>query len=59
MVLDPSLPPVFFQLLYLFRIRSGVAEGPIDADQLGVRNGDDCTLTSPPELHSLITYPEK
>src|SRR5437867_6814341 len=59
MMTDLSLAAVLFQPLYLFWIRSAVAQGPVDGDKLGMRNRDDCTLTSPAEFDSLITLPEK
>src|ERR1043166_8463391 len=56
---DLSLAPVLFQSLYLYRIWSVIANGPIDGDQLSMRNRDDCTLTPAAEFDSLITLQEK
>src|SRR5437867_4427096 len=46
-------------MLYLFWIRSAVAQSPIDRDQLSVRNSHNRTLTSPPEFHSLVSHLEQ
>ena len=59
MVTDLSLAAVLFHALYLFGIGSAVAQSPIDRNQLSVRNRENCTLTSPPELHSLVSQLEK
>src|ERR1700674_4522220 len=54
-----SLAAVLFHSLYLFLLWRAVASGPIEGDQLGMRDGDDGTLTSSPELDSLIRRQEK
>src|SRR6266852_5854603 len=59
MVTNLSFAPVLLQSLRLLRIRSAVAESPIDGDQLGMRNGYDGPLTAAPQLQSLVTHLEK
>src|SRR5437773_6874043 len=59
MVTNLGFAAVLFYSLYLFWIRSAVAQNPIDRDQLSMRNRDDRTLTSSPELHSLVSQLEK
>src|SRR2546428_311661 len=59
MVTNLSFPPVLLQSLHLFRIRSAIAQSPIDSDQLGMRNRYDSALASPPELQSLVAHLEK
>src|SRR5437867_12362423 len=53
MVANLSFAAVLFHALYLFWIRSAVAQSPVDRDQLSMGNCHDGSLTSPPELHSL------
>jgi hypothetical protein len=55
MVSNLSLAPVFLQSLHLFWIGSAVAESQIDGDQLGMHNGEDCTLTPTSQLQSFKT----
>src|SRR5947199_6235095 len=59
MVANLSFAAVLFHALYLFWIRSAVAQSPVDRDQLSMRNCHDRSLTSPPELHSLESPLEK
>src|SRR6058998_4059169 len=59
MVANLSFAAGLFHALYLFWIRSAVAQSPVDRDQLSMRNCHDRSLTSPPELHSLESPLEK
>src|SRR5438046_5703714 len=59
MVANLSFAAVLFHALYLFWIRSAVAQSAVDRDQLSMRNCHDRSLTSPPELHSLESPLEK
>src|SRR5437762_12134776 len=59
MVANLSSAAGLFHALYLFWIRTAVAQSPVDRDQLSMRNCHDRSLTSPPELHSLESPLEK
>src|SRR5437867_9555874 len=59
MVANLSFAAALLQSLHLLRIRSAVAQSPIDRDQLGMGNRYDRTLTSAAEFQFLVAHLEK